>query len=538
MKKPIFNLLIVNLIIIAVYFLCGLVSFALDISVTELYITNFIFIVLAVSLLAHVINHIAYRKQRIQLIIIASLILLFLILRGFKYISFNKIEVVARHIWYLYYLPIIFMPYLLLVTALTNYYSNHRKTVLSICIVTGLISMILFALIITNDLHQLAFRFKPEFVDWDNDHGFGFLFYLVSGYVILLFLSSFIVFYSQCHVISKRHYGLLSLIPLVMGLLWIVFDIFSLLPRYKGVSIFCLFPETFCFTVAGYLINLICLNFITSNKGYGDIFSAMSMPAVIRDSQGDVVFKNGDISLPKIPEEQVIINNNLYKKINIFGGNITWISDISDSIRVNKELTEINERLREEEQLHKLENTLKEEQLIISEKNKLYDEIARDVSEESNRIVELSKLIKKDNSLYQQKMPEILFLSIYIKRFANLKLLAKENQLIDLSELYLSINETLRYLNNIGVKTIVVGHAKKCCDSITVLQIYSFIFKTLIDNLPNLNGVTAIISDSSLLKIIIEAKDLSLPEVTLNKVRYSLNKEDDAYYIVFEGGKE
>lgn len=536
MKKPVVNILIVNLLILVVYFPCGLFQFILDSSINGLYISNFIFIILAVILLVHDINHIAYTKQRIQLIIITGLILLLVLLRAFKYIAFANIEIMARHIWYLYYLPIIFMPYFLFVAALTNYYDNHKKIILPIYIITGLISLILFALIITNDSHQLAFQFNDNFANWDNDYKYGFLYYLTSGYVILLFIASFIVFYHQCRVTNKRRYGFLSLLPLLFGLIWIVLDFFSLLPRYKGVSVLCLFPETFCFTVAGYLINLVSLNLITSNKNYDGIFKAMSLPAVIRDSSDAIIYQNSDVPPVNIKDEQVIIDNNLYKNVNISGGRITWISDISELLKINNELSEINERLKEEEQLHKLENTLKEEQLIISEKNKLYDEIAREVSSESNRIISLAKEIKKDESLYNKRMPEILFLSIYIKRFANLKLLAKEKETIDINELYLSIKETFRYLDKTGVKGAIVGQASGTYDSLAILKIYCFVVRTLIGNLNHIKGVTAFFSDSNLLKIIIEIDKLILDESTLNGVYYSLNKEDDVYYIVFKGG--
>ena len=536
MKKPLINILVINLFILLIYFLCGLLNLLINLLKQELYIINFVYFSLAVFFLAYIINHTAYKRQRIQLVIISSLIILFMVFRALKYISLSHIDIISRHLWYLYYLPIIFMPYFLLVASLSPYYDSHKKMVLPIYIIAGLISLILFILILTNDIHQWAFIFNDDFLSWDSDYHYGIIYYITIGYIGLLFLASFICFFRQSRITKDRRLAFASLIPLLLGLLWIVLDFFNLRPYVNGISVLLYFPEILCFMVAGYVINLFALNLITSNNGYAEIFSKMSLPAMIRDTSDQIIYSNSE-SLLNIKDSQIIIDNHLYKNVMISGGRITWISDISSLLEVNKELSEINERLKEEEQLHKLENALKEEQLAINEKDKLYDEIAKDVLNESNRIITLSKEIREDSSLFEKNMPIILLLSIYIKRFANLKLLLKEKSEIDNNELYLSLNETFRYLEKMDVKTLVVGKAKGAFSSQIIFDIYSFIGNAILSNLKDIKGITAFLNDGYLIKITVEAESLIINEELLKDIDYTIEKEDEVYYMTFIGGK-
>ena len=85
MKKPLLTAIILNLILVLVYFVSGFIQFLLDKYASKIYISNFIFIFLAILLLIYFINHISYTKQKIYLIIISTFILTFMLFRAFKY---------------------------------------------------------------------------------------------------------------------------------------------------------------------------------------------------------------------------------------------------------------------------------------------------------------------------------------------------------------------------------------------------------------------------------------------------------------------
>ena len=87
----------------------------------------------------------------------AALMLLWLILRTLKY-SVVTAPAAGRYIWYLYYLPMLFLPLLGVYIALSMGKSEDYRLSRGI----GMLSIIpaaLFLLVITNDLHQQVFAF-------------------------------------------------------------------------------------------------------------------------------------------------------------------------------------------------------------------------------------------------------------------------------------------------------------------------------------------------------------------------------------------
>ena len=88
----------------------------------------------------------------------AALMLVWLVLRTLKYEVVTDLTA-ARYIWYLYYLPMLFIPLLGVYIALSLGRSEEFR-------LTGkmgalaIIPAVLFLLVITNDLHQQAFTFS------------------------------------------------------------------------------------------------------------------------------------------------------------------------------------------------------------------------------------------------------------------------------------------------------------------------------------------------------------------------------------------
>ena len=88
----------------------------------------------------------------------AALMLVWLILRTLKYEIVTDLTV-ARYIWYLYYLPMLFIPLLGVYIALSLGKSEKFRLTGRIGAL-AIIPAVLFLLVITNDLHQQMFAFS------------------------------------------------------------------------------------------------------------------------------------------------------------------------------------------------------------------------------------------------------------------------------------------------------------------------------------------------------------------------------------------
>ena len=128
----------------------------------------------------------------------------------------------------------------------------------------------------------------------------------------------------------------------------------------------------------------------------------------------------------------------------------------------------------------------------MDEKNKLYDTIARAVRPQSEQIARLAEEAEKTPALFSHNMAHACFLNCFIKRYANLTLIARENENIAVAELELAVAESLRYLKNMGVVTVVVGFSETQMVAEGLICAYKIIENTLEENLSYLRGVQAI----------------------------------------------
>ena len=128
-----------------------------------LYIT--LYCVWGISLQRRIIN----RTARRCLCGIASLMVFWFVIRTLKYNVFYE-PVLRRYSWYGYYVPLLAIPSLSVIAALKMRESENQKrrqwTGIFLVITVGVI-----LLVMTNDLHQLVFRFPAE-KPWTDDEYF------------------------------------------------------------------------------------------------------------------------------------------------------------------------------------------------------------------------------------------------------------------------------------------------------------------------------------------------------------------------------
>ena len=103
-----------NLNMVILYVAISLIILLMDFTNLKLFFSTFIYAIFASIFIIYLHNHVSYKKQRTYFVIVASLMLLFLLFRGLKYGAFDNVDVVSRHLWYLYYAPTLFIPFFLL----------------------------------------------------------------------------------------------------------------------------------------------------------------------------------------------------------------------------------------------------------------------------------------------------------------------------------------------------------------------------------------------------------------------------------------
>lgn len=468
---------------------------------------------------------------------------LLILLRSIKYSAFSKVDVLSRHTWYFYYVPILVMPLCLFFISLlvSRKKGDHLpKSWLWVVVVTG----IFILLILTNDLHQQVFKFQDGFADWNDKYDHGWLFYVINIWQYSLYLAAVTILIIKCRVRESKKNAWTILIPTTIGAVLYILLLTGFVPRIFGSTII-EFPEAHIFTIAIVVECCIQLGLVPTNNEYGKIFQNLSISSEITDEKGNPMYLSSSATPLtkeqfKLESDSRIFEHTVLYKMKLPGGYGFWQDDMKELDRINEELLQAKEDLKQETELIRLRNKLEEQQAKIRQRAILYDNIAERTKRQSQMISELAKKAKasKDVKLKDEYRKRIVLLGAYIKRCANLMLLSEESALIEVGELKISIAELLHYLNYYGVPGELVGEAKSSISAISASAVLEILELIIEDNLDSLNGVfvNLLVEDNFKIKLIVENMIHSLKEEKIEELEalgidVLITLEDDITYI-------
>lgn len=418
------------------------------------YIENFdviIFSGLIIGWGVSVAYRIVQKNIRICLVISAALMLLWMALRAIKYNSPADINTYGRYLWYSYYIAMVFLP-LMMFFAMLNIgkpeNTNNRKYLLIIP------AAVLVLLVMTNDFHQLAFVFEPDFHNWNKQYSYGPVYYVIVVWIFILVLSSIVLSINRCRISATRKK---LWIPIVIILVAIIYTLWNNLNHgYSGLRIYNV-PEVFCFASIALWESLIQIGLVPSNTGYGDFFNASNLNTLIFDNEGNVKYRSKNAT--NVSKDVVLQNGNsvvideniILKKHNIKDGKVVWTEDISAINRINRELSEVKEQISEYNVILKSEAELKKRRASVTEQNKLYDSITEFIRPQLCDLENILKNIENNRGDISVNYAGACVVNVYIKRISNLLIMAKSRKMLNAFELENSIRELAEYISVYGI---------------------------------------------------------------------------------------
>ena len=155
----------------------------------------------------------------------AALMLVWLVLRTLKYEVVTDITV-ARYIWYLYYLPMLFIPLFGVYIALSLGKSEKYRLTGRV-VALAAIPAILFSLVITNDLHQQIFAFNSGIPGRPDNYSYHhrYLYFICLGWMVGCMIFSLIRLLKKSRI---KNGGKKPLMPFIIGCITILYGILYL----------------------------------------------------------------------------------------------------------------------------------------------------------------------------------------------------------------------------------------------------------------------------------------------------------------------
>lgn len=140
-------------------------------------------------------------KMKTYIILIGGLITFWMIIRLIKWnINIDKL---GRILWYLYYLPMLFLSTLFLYVCLWN--NKNEKLVKIFKKISIIGSLILFLLVLTNDIHNFAFKFEENMVMWSSNYKYGVVYFCCFAWIFTNFIFGIINIISTDKIYGKKY---------------------------------------------------------------------------------------------------------------------------------------------------------------------------------------------------------------------------------------------------------------------------------------------------------------------------------------------
>lgn len=482
-------------------------------------------------------------QVRRYLLVIAGLMLLWLTLRTVKYNTYHMTA--ERFLWYGYYLPMLFIPVLAVLVALSlGKPENYRLPKWTHFLY--LPSALLFLLVLTNDLHQIVFFF-PTGVLSTREYDYGIGYYVVLAWMVLCAAAALVIILAKCRIPQSRRYLWLPVVPFALALGYCAAYI-------KGVYWVWLLAGdltvSMCLIITAIFESCIQCSLIQSNTHYAELFHASTIGALITDRDFSVACAAENArsvdsqTLMAATESPVVTADGIrISEAPIRWGHVFWEDDISPMLAVLKELDDTREELQSYGSILQAENAQKARRKKLEEQERLYRAMQEKAAAPAVRLSNLAKALQgvQDADAARFLLWKMTVIGAYLKRRSNLIFLADRDGMVPVSEVALCLNESM---DNLRL------HVRRCASRLdfegelrleTAAALYDFFEAAIELAMDDLSGAAANVTrkeDACVLSLMLQCGT----DLTSLRAAYpdaSVENEDGVWYCtlsVREGG--
>jgi hypothetical protein len=407
---------------------------------------------------------------RKRLFIISGLLLLWMLVRVLRLFMLDGS--IDRFLWYLYYVPLAFVP-LVLFSIGQFLTGNESRPARLIRRIGYQVSLILVLLVLSNDLHQMAFHFYRglEGNNYDRYYSHGWVYYAVFAWSTLLLIAFLVMMLQQKRESATGRGGPLILIH---GLGTIYFAGYA-----AGVPIM---RETEFSVVYG-ILSLLYLEVCFRNRL---IPNNTSLGALLRNAQVDLRILSETLQVEyssnqsgELPHEAIKTigeldpdavfpvgfytpgdETMLYSVHGISGGYAVFAHHLDEVLRLREHLAEQNEKISMQNRILVRTHTAESEIAGLKAYQDLYSRVSRVLEE---RIVRLETVVTSlsleesavDQAALYSQLAKIKVLVNYCKRRGNIVLLEAADENCHTESLALWLQEALWEAGKAGVAGLV-----------------------------------------------------------------------------------
>ena len=443
-----------------------------------------IYIGILVSWAVSVYDRIVNKMIRRYLMTLVGLMMLWMFMRTLRHTVFLYVFPFGQWCWYAYFISMIFIPQVSLMAAkCIGKPEEYRPSkgwylmyIPSIAMIVG---------ILTNDLHQWAFRFHQGYEAGWSVYQHNILYYAVTLWIFVCIAMMIAEVVRHCRIPGTKKMIWLPVAMLGIGVLYTVMyaidsDLFGFIEMTAAL----------CFTVVAIWESSIKSGLIQSNSHYNELLKYSGLGIAIVDKDLTVHYRSNDaVPLSKeqiqtAADDHLMLDGGIRVSASeIRGGYTLWQEDLSELFDVLNELSELREELRDSNTVSMQNYQMDKRIRALEEKNRLHDELHRQTARQIELMNDLlKKLVDSDDADEKRELlRRIVVVGAYLKRRNNLTLVGEQDDMIKEDELNLSIKEMMKNLQVTGVSCAASVQFEKDISTSVVLQLFDF-YEYVIEN--------------------------------------------------------
>lgn len=480
-------------------------------------------------------RRIIHVQVRRYLCAVSALMVFWMAVRTMKFFFTVDINI-RRILWYLYYLPMLFIPLLALLIALSIGKPEDQR-------LSGWTSIlyvpaaVLFLLALTNDYHQLIFHFNSVPFS-DSDCSYSPLYWFVVLWEIGCAVTSIIIMILKCCVPKNQNKFWLPMVPIIICI------IYSLLYISEVKWLKIVFGDITAFLCLSFIAafeSCIRCGLIRSNTGYDLLFHTSTLNAQITDEEYNVCYasakaENYPKDILRQTEGGVVYSGcgTLLKGHRIHAGHIIWQEDVTE---LENAMDRLNENYREiaaaNAVYHENYITVKRTNQL-REQNRLYDLVQTQTAKQFellNRTLD-EFYSSKSEETRRRLLARAAVLGAYIKRRGNLILLYEKDKQISVNELSLCLRESVQNLELLNISCEYTIKLDGTMPTVWIMRIYD-LFEDIVDEaVDHLQGLWVYVSRrdgimTARMEAVADTKRLAIR----NTEGIESKQEDDGSYV-------
>lgn len=403
-----------------------------------------------------------------------------LMLRLFKYQLLSD-GLLCRMCWYGYYIFQLALPVALLYLSMLLDDPKEKKRPRHFWVLMGcyLISVLL---VMTNDLHQLVFRFEPG-GNWGKDYHYGPGYWAVEIMAVAFLLLA---------IGRLFHKGRRSadwggkVFPLLFGaglLAYAVAYIYRVPLAWESDL-----TVNVCILSALFFETALHAGLIPVNLQYQRLFSSAPIGLVLLDQEGHTMLSSGDAPpisrsvwkrlLTDMEHPLLRDNDTEYHAVPIHGGMAVWREDISQLNRLQREIQDVQTRLEAANALLREEGEVKKRLLMAETSRQLFEQLDLDMERRVEALAHLIETLPKSQE-HREATAYITLCLCHIKRRCNLFFLVRQGEQLLGDELSIYLDELTELARYAGLQMLIrCGHRGEL-DVRSAAICYDFAFETI-----------------------------------------------------------